>query len=280
MVTIGKLWLEYDKHHLTATRSPWRSRISWQHLETVFKNKRPDRLQPIDFATFFSSRGPVSEGTLNRDLSVLQAIISYARKAGLTNANPHIPKFKSPPARKRVLSDLEIADLLKACLGDDALLTFVQLALLSGQRREAIIKLKWLQVDFTNSVIDFRDREELNAGRMKGRGVIPIVGDLAEVLEALRAKRDPSNPFVIGAWSGRISCLRHAFNAAAKKAGFSDVTPHTLRHTVATRLIKRGVPLLKVSQLLGHASIITTERNYMHVTPDYIAEAAAQLSIK
>ena len=59
--------------------------------------------------------------------------------------------------------------------------------------------------------------------------------------------------------------------------GFKDVTMHSCRHTYATLLLKRGVPLSVVSALLGHRSIRMTADHYGHVQPDQKRLAADAL---
>jgi len=61
--------------------------------------------------------------------------------------------------------------------------------------------------------------------------------------------------------------LRRGFRAALKKAGIHGFTFHDLRHTFATRLVHAGVDLYKVKELLGHKSIVTTQR-YAHHYPE------------
>ena len=61
--------------------------------------------------------------------------------------------------------------------------------------------------------------------------------------------------------------LRRAFRGALKKAGIHGFTFHDLRHTFATRLVHAGVDLYKVKELLGHKSIVTTQR-YAHHYPE------------
>lgn len=70
----------------------------------------------------------------------------------------------------------------------------------------------------------------------------------------------------------------HAIERAARDAGLEDVGWHTLRHTYASWLVMRAVPLRVVQQYLGHASIVQTE-TYAHLTPEFGASAVAVLDV-
>lgn len=73
------------------------------------------------------------------------------------------------------------------------------------------------------------------------------------------------------------SSVRNSFDAACRVAGLSDVTPHTLRHTFATRLIENGVDLRTVQELGGWSQIKMLER-YGHVSPARKADAVEKLA--
>jgi len=61
--------------------------------------------------------------------------------------------------------------------------------------------------------------------------------------------------------------VRESIHRLASLAGIADIAPHTLRHSAATHLVQGGSDLRSVQEVLGHASLITTQR-YTHVTAD------------
>jgi integrase len=73
--------------------------------------------------------------------------------------------------------------------------------------------------------------------------------------------------------------MRKTWGKVTIAAGLEGVTPHTLRHTVATLLVRAGVPLIEVSKLLGHKDSRITERVYAKFSPDYLKRAIETLSI-
>ena len=70
--------------------------------------------------------------------------------------------------------------------------------------------------------------------------------------------------------------IRNSFDVACRLADLKNVTPHTLRHTFATRLIENGVDLRTVQELGGWSSVKMLER-YGHVSPSRKAEAVEGL---
>ena len=62
------------------------------------------------------------------------------------------------------------------------------------------------------------------------------------------------------------------FNSSCRRAGISNFRIHDLRHTCAAWMVKAGVPLVRVRDLLGHSSITTTEI-YSHLAPKDVIDA-------
>ncbi|WP_158373100.1 tyrosine recombinase XerC [Cellulosimicrobium cellulans] len=124
--------------------------------------------------------------------------------------------------------------------------------------------------------------------RLTGKGdkqrVVPV-GELAvEAVEAWLTRGRPvlatetSGPaLLLGRRGGRADQrqLRQAVHDVSAAAGVSDVAPHALRHSVATHLLEGGSDLRSVQEVLGHASLATTQR-YTHVTADRLRASFEQ----
>ncbi len=93
--------------------------------------------------------------------------------------------------------------------------------------------------------------------------------------------------FSVGYFKGEVSFTNpetgtryldvgHRFGEVSRKAGFSDVTFHTLRHTFASRLAQAGVPLNTIRELLGHGCMVMTMR-YAHLAPNNLRDAVEML---
>jgi integrase/recombinase XerD len=129
------------------------------------------------------------------------------------------------------------------------------------------------------------DAVDLHEGfvRCFGKGakerIIPIHPDAVEILNGYI---NQARPRLASAKSGKALFLNHRgerltrqgfwllLKAHAKRAGIAaKVSPHTLRHSFATHLLRGGAPLRHVQELLGHASITTTQV-YTHLTSEHV----------
>jgi integrase len=218
-----------------------------------------------------------SAGTVRRELGVLRASINHGYKNGrLTRVVAiHVPDRPEP--RDRWLTRNEAAALLRAALSEPRvrlhLPLFILLGLYSGARKEAILSLRWSQVDLDAGRIDFNTPGARRTNKRRAR--IPIPGRLLWHLRRA-SKRGTELGFVISENGKRLGDVKRGFASACRRAGLEDVSPHVLRHTCATWLMQRGVPMWEAAGFLG-MSRETLERVYGHHHPDYLRSAAEAL---
>lgn len=227
-----------------------------------------------------------SDGTIRRELGTLRAAINFAHRKGRLTHAPAVWLPDRPEGRERFLTRGDAAALLNAARTGRAdtrlyLPLFIVLALYTGARKDAILSLRWTQVDLDRRRINFNPPGRKRTG--KGRAHIPIPDRLLTFLRLAR-RRGTDLGYVVhnsgkrikdigGAWDGDPERGGDgSFGRACKRAGLVDVTPHTLRHTCGTWLAQCGVDLWEIAGWLGHSHEHTVTL-YAHHHPDFLDNA-------
>jgi integrase len=223
---------------------------------------------------FYIKHRDRAAGTVRRELGVLQTAINYGHKKRLLTGTVTIELPPVPPSKERWLTRDEAAKLIRASRKDAKaqlyMPLFILIGIYTGRRKEAILSLRWSEVDLRAGVINFEieGRERTK----KQRGKAPIPDRLLPHL--IRARRRGSDLGPVLHISGKpIANIRKGFAAACRRAGIEGVTPHCLRHTAATWLMQSGVNITMASAYLS-MSEATLRRVYWHHHPDYMREAA------
>ena len=200
---------------------------------------------------------------------------------GLGGTPPKIAWLKCPPPKTDYLSIEESGLLLSHAQG--VLYEMLLVALHTGMRRGEIIGLQWASVDWQAQQITVRHSlceytQELGTTKSNRERHIPMKADVYAVL--FNRRRDTGYVFV-DEHNKRLTGkqLQLHLGRLCKKAGLRHIGWHTLRHTFASHLAMRGVPLNAVQALLGHSSITTTMR-YAHLAPSTLRAAIDQLDPK
>ena len=141
--------LERYGQHLEKSITHDRALIAIKKLSPLYQYTPRNVSKHIE--RYISNRG-ASPGTINRELTVLQAALRWSFKRGDIDFLPAVPRLPSPPPRSQFLTDPQVAALLEAAKPYPHVHTFVRIALMTGQRKEAILSLKWSQVDFTTGL--------------------------------------------------------------------------------------------------------------------------------
>ncbi|MBF0335700.1 MAG: site-specific integrase [Alphaproteobacteria bacterium] len=205
--------------------------------------------------------------TVNRYLAMIKAILNRANSEWGTLAV--VPRIKLLPlsnARHRWLTEEEEMRLLPNC--SPHLRNLVVFLIDSGARLREATTLGWGDVD-----LDRKPRAVVRFMRTKsGRPrAVPLSTRVEALLRELKNERPDGEERVFlyhAPGSSQPVPFDNPFgtwDTARRRADLEDVNLHDLRHTFASRLVMRGVPLPTVSQLLGHASIHMTMR-YAHLS--------------
>lgn len=111
--------------------------------------------------------------------------------------------------------------------------------------------------------------------------MVPLSREAREALLSrarFRAFYCPASPWVLCRRDGsRIAKVSKSFNAAVTAAGLDNVHPHDLRRTFGNGLVRAGVGIERVSELLRHSDVAITARVYAHLRPRDLAAAVEVL---
>ncbi|SHK49354.1 integrase/recombinase XerD [Pseudonocardia thermophila] len=227
---------------------------------------------------------PLAASSAARALAAVRGLHRFAARDGLVAED--VAKAVAPPALPaklpRALSVDDVDQLLAGCIGtgpiplrDRALL---ELLYSTGARISEAVG-----VDLDD--LDTAERTVLLRGKGGKERIVPVGRPALAAIEAylvrarpvLAARGSGSPALLLNARGGRMTrqSAWHALQAAADNAGLSAaVSPHTLRHCFATHLLAGGADVRVVQELLGHASVSTTQV-YTHVTVDTLREVYA-----
>jgi len=274
ITTVGDVVNRYLSEHINFLAiDHMRPASAWVQMRPKLGHV-PVKMLTVSKVSSYIRKRNASAGTVNREVGVLNAALRWANVQGYIDQLIVIPRLPSPPPRQRWLTPEECSRLLLAAKKYPHVYAFVAVALLTGQRKEAILSLRWEQVRWVEGYIDFNQEGPLS-GRRKGRAIIPIGPEMEQLLHEL----DSDSLYVVNNNGRRVRDFRKTWEKILNEAELSDVTPHTLRHTVATQLVRDGVPLIEVAKLLGHRDSRITEQVYAKFAPDYLKNAIGKLSI-
>lgn len=213
--------------------------------------------------------------TANRVLTVLKAALNHAYHEGKVDDDQawrRVRPFKRVDAPKvRYLTEAQCRRLVNACEPDFREL--VRGALYTGCRYGELTALTVGDFDRDASTLTIRDSK---SGRPRH---VPLSADGAAFLERMVRGRPPSaRLFQRGDGSPWGPAFQKRPIAAASKAGSIEpaVSFHVLRHTYASQLAMRGVPLQVIATALGHADTRMVEKHYAHLAPSYVASVIRQ----
>ncbi len=230
-------------------------------------------LSASDFRSYLAHRMKqgVSHATSARGMSTLRNFFRYLDRNGIVH-NSAIGVVRSPKPRPpvpRPLSEDEALDVLVAA-GDDAGIKRAPWICLRDTALFTLLYGGGLRIDEALK-LNRRDTPAGDIMMVDGKGgkqrivpVLPLViQSIAAYLEACPFEVPPGGPLFLGARGGRLNpgVVQREMRRLRTLLGLPDTaTPHALRHSFATHLLGAGGDLRTIQELLGHASLSTTQR--------------------
>ncbi|MGQ0559665.1 MAG: tyrosine recombinase XerC [Sphingosinicella sp.] len=238
------------------------------HLGEAVDEAALRSLRPLDLRAFLGARraAGLSNASAARELSAVRGFLAFvAREAG---AEPTVPRLRAPKIPRgvpRPVSPDEAVALAEEA-AEDANEPWI------AARDEAVLLLLYgagLRVAealaLTGSALPLGEALAVTGKRAKTR-IVPLLPIVREAIDTYLAlcpwpvSRDA--PLFRGARGGPLKAeiVRRAMRRARRRLGLPETaTPHALRHSFATHLLGRGADLRTLQELLGHASLSSTQ---------------------
>jgi integrase/recombinase XerC len=275
MVTTARIfqdyldYLSFQKSYSEHTVSAYRKDLGqYQQFQlNFFEEESPIKAQ----STFIRSwvvalvESGLKPSSVNRKLSTLKSFFKYLRMLGHVEVNPasgvrnlKLP-HKIPSYVRKAESDKMFDDLAR--MESESPLESAVLTLLynTGIRRAELIGLKRSNVDLANGQMKV-------FGKGKKERIVPLGKEVSNCLKNYEQHRDelniPSDAFFILP-NGKPLYPKWVYNCVNKwLTQYSNVekkSPHVLRHSFATHLLQNGAEIAAIKELLGHASLASTQ---------------------
>jgi integrase len=291
--TVGQFlagWLDATKPTLKPGTYARYEQYVRVHAEPEIGSIPLSKLSPADLQALYAKRlaagaSPRTVGHLHR---VLHRAFGQAVRWDVLLRNP-VERVDPPRVTRTPISTLkaeQARSLLDAAKGQRLEALYV-LALTTGARQGELLALRWRDTDMERHSIQIRgslrrspDGFSIGETKSSKSRRIELTATAVEALRRHRAAQNEERLRLGELWDdhdlvfanelGRPieagNLLRRSFAPLLEAAACPRIRFHDLRHTTATLLLERGVPVKAVSELLGHASIGTTLDLYAHVT--------------
>jgi integrase/recombinase XerD len=266
---IHQLQADYERF-VDATASRRTGRLYSISMNRFF-DYFPEKTDPRDFAPMdiddyraYARKRGLSAVVVNYDVQIIRAFFNWCIRQDAMSYNPaaNTRKLKTKEPVRTSLSEEAQRQVYAACL-DDRERLLVGLALTTGLRPVTLVQLEKSEFDLERKVLSIPPE------KMKtSRGIeLPIMQTEIELVRALPKGN------LWGAWAKTSIAISRRFSLVLSRAGLGRQGLRTARRTVATTLLRNGVDVRIVRDLLGHTNIATTNKYLTPATNDEILSA-------
>lgn len=232
-------------------------KVIFNEFNSYFESSYLNKISKLDTANYIMKKAKVSSHIAQKHLAHLRKAFNYAIELGILESNPFrdIKNFRTPE-RQPIFFSKEDFNKLLSVIEDRDFRDIVLFSLYTGMRRAEAVNLKWNQIDINEKLIILDNREHLT--KSKRIRSIPMNDEVYRILK--ERERNNSYVFTKNYEQFKLDFITKKFKKYVKKAKLKeDYKWHCLRHTFASWLVQKDVPIQKVSKLLGHQDLSTTQ---------------------
>lgn len=238
-----------------------------------------NRIDVETYLTYLDEKDYADE-TIARRISALRSFYNFLVKEKFIKANPFDLVQLHHKARKlpHFFYEKEMTQLFEAVKGDDPLsqrnAALLELLYATGMRVSECANLLLDQLDFSNEIVLIHgkgDKDRYVPFGSYAKSALEIYFDQGRKTLMTKNHQDHQYVFVNSRGKNLTSRgIEYILSQIIKKTSLtSDIHPHMIRHTFATHMLEHGADLRMVQELLGHASLSTTQI-YTHVTMEHL----------
>ncbi|WP_367347731.1 tyrosine-type recombinase/integrase [Sphingobium yanoikuyae] len=249
-----------------------RATVAWKAAKPYWDKLPVARVDGQATEDYRARRSHCKPITVRNELAVIRAALNWAEKANLIKKAPFLKMPSFPSTTVGHLSKAEFRRLLDNAQAPHIKI-FLQLAVGTGARTNALLDLTWDRVDFDRNVVILNPHDRIQTS--KYRATVPMNAQLRAAL--LEAKEGAMSDYVVEHGRERVASIRNGFAAAARRAKLK-ATPHMMRHSAAVWMAEANTPFSQIAQFLGHTDSRITERVYGRFSPSFLASAAEALT--
>lgn len=258
------------------------------YLDSGMELANIDERTVREFLTFLKLKKRYTARAINRKIATLKAYFHFLEKEEFISKSPmgeikslkmekHLPKVLNEEDVELLIESSEKTSELKGDESDTGFKRFVyyrdyvilELFYASGMRISELIGLNIEDVDFKNRMIKV-------TGKGNKQRIVLINDTTVEALSSYLALRPnvKTSALFLNRNNGRLSqrAVQIMFKKNMLRSGIAkDASPHTLRHSFATHMLKGGSDLVTIKELLGHENLSTTQI-YTNIAMQHIKE--------
>lgn len=283
-------WLKNERHYSQNTVDAYARDLSFffEHFDNILSLGDMNKLDIRDFRSFISVQASrnLHKSSISRELSSIRNFFRWLDTKGLAK-NSAISVLSSPKIPKPLPKAMDVSDVF------DFLDQSEHFSKENWQncRDKAIFTLLYgcgLRISEAIS-INLEDLHNKEFIRIKGKGnkerIVPmlkiVMDRINKYIKSCPYNFSPDQALFLGARGERISprIIQRQMEKIRNYMGLSNsFTPHALRHSFATHLLEQGTDLRSIQELLGHASLTTTQR-YTKVETETLRKEYAKAKI-
>jgi integrase len=251
------------------------------HLFPMIGSKPLDEISRSDIERIKTTKinQGLSPKTVNNILSTLSVALNEALEQDHIDKVPKIRWLKQADQSFDFLNEDECEALIRGT-SDIVLRDMVLCAMRTGMRRGELLALEWSNVDFKRNQITVEKsyvEGHMNSTKNNRIRYIPMTLDLHSTLSSRKKLKGfvfshkglvPERGIMANKWLYKL----------CDDVGMRRIGWHIMRHTFASHLVMKGIPMRAVQMLLGHSTIQMTER-YAHLSPSTLQDAVAVLNM-